>query len=257
MEKISEQESENLWQGVNMFPHREPWLINIGELKILLYADDIALIADTPEDLEKALKHASMWGDKWRMEFNAKKCGVLKIEQKKRKNEPYNLKFTLQCNKVPHIQHYEYLGTEIEDEMQNTLQHAEIRSKMQVATNKIKSALHSEHLGLRDKFHYIKENIQSHFNYGCIYWCNPAHPSPQQRTVSKDGDNYFGRNIRRAVGCMGNEYIKICILEAGMEFTETRKDIILQKLNTMATHRPSYTRYHQIPCKFSLRHMDM
>ena len=53
--------------------------INIKNKKvsILMYADDIVIIADNPQDLKKGLQIASEFGKKWRCRYNAKKTQVV------------------------------------------------------------------------------------------------------------------------------------------------------------------------------------
>ena len=54
--------------------------INIGESQIfaLVYADDIALIADSPEKLQQQLiQHVKLWCDKWRLSINTEKTQIV------------------------------------------------------------------------------------------------------------------------------------------------------------------------------------
>lgn len=44
--------------------------INLG---ILLYADDIAILSDSTENLQKILDTVSYWCEKWRLHINMKK----------------------------------------------------------------------------------------------------------------------------------------------------------------------------------------
>ena len=59
--------------------------INIGESEIfaLLYADDIALIADSPEKLQQLIQHVKLWCDKWRLSINTEKTQIVHLRKKK------------------------------------------------------------------------------------------------------------------------------------------------------------------------------
>ena len=58
--------------------------INIGESEIfaLLYADDIALIADSPEKLQQLIYHVKLWCDKWRLSINPEKTQIVHFRKK-------------------------------------------------------------------------------------------------------------------------------------------------------------------------------
>ncbi len=48
---------------------------------ILLYADDIELLSDTEEGLQKLLNKVYQWNLKWKIMFNAKKYNILHVRQ--------------------------------------------------------------------------------------------------------------------------------------------------------------------------------
>ncbi len=55
--------------------------INGIKICILLYADDIVLISDCEEDLQKMLDKVYDWSRKWRVKFNIKKSNILHVRQ--------------------------------------------------------------------------------------------------------------------------------------------------------------------------------
>lgn len=46
-------------------------------MSILLYADDIVLMAENERDMQKMLFHTNEWCKKWRMSINEKKTNVV------------------------------------------------------------------------------------------------------------------------------------------------------------------------------------
>lgn len=58
--------------------------ITVGEinLSILLYADDIAILSDSKENLQKILDTVSYWCEKWRLHINMKKSGIIHFRKK-------------------------------------------------------------------------------------------------------------------------------------------------------------------------------
>ena len=49
------------------------------------FADDIVLVAEASKELQEMLDLVGRFAKDWRMQFNAKKCGVLVVGEKKKK----------------------------------------------------------------------------------------------------------------------------------------------------------------------------
>ena len=82
--------------------------INGFNCSILLYADDIVLIAPNEESLQKMLDFIKNWCDKWRMAINADKTQVVHFRQPSSPQSDFSFRFgdsTLQI-----VQFYKYLG---------------------------------------------------------------------------------------------------------------------------------------------------
>ena len=47
------------------------------------FADDIGLIVKSDKELQEMLRVVAIYAEKWKMQFNAKKCGVLVVGEKK------------------------------------------------------------------------------------------------------------------------------------------------------------------------------
>ena len=76
-----------------------------------LFADDIALIAETREDLQKAFDLAHEYSKKWRFEFNigVEKSAVLVVGKQ---DNPH--RWTLGGRELPMTQEYKYLGVRVD-----------------------------------------------------------------------------------------------------------------------------------------------
>ena len=48
------------------------------------FADDIVLLAESDNELQNMLDVVSNYANRWKLRFNASKCGVLVVGQKKR-----------------------------------------------------------------------------------------------------------------------------------------------------------------------------
>ncbi len=86
--------------------------VHVGDSIIctLAYADDIALIADTPENLQKLLDVTYNWCNKWRFMINPSKSNV--VHYRNPPKAQTNFKFSLGTNgpKLDIVTSYKYLG---------------------------------------------------------------------------------------------------------------------------------------------------
>ena len=91
-------------------------------LSILLYADDIVLIAPTPEKLQAMLDVVTSWCRKWGMDINAKKTQILHVRNHQRPRS--NFEFRCGENALSYTESYKYLGFFIHEHLSNS-HHAE------------------------------------------------------------------------------------------------------------------------------------
>ena len=78
------------------------------KLSILLYADDIALIAKSPEDLQSMLDKLHSWCRRWRVLINTNKSKCVHFN--KTRSRAANFEFTIGLNKLETVENYKYLG---------------------------------------------------------------------------------------------------------------------------------------------------
>ena len=81
---------------------------NGERVSILLYADDIALLAESERDLQKMLDVIFHWGQNWEIKFNCNKSQVMHF-----RNDSVscsNFVFKLGDNNLQTINEYKYLG---------------------------------------------------------------------------------------------------------------------------------------------------
>ena len=59
-------------------------------VNILLYADDILLMAENPEDLQSLLNIVSDWCEKWRLSINNKKTQIMHVRKQGKRISEFN-----------------------------------------------------------------------------------------------------------------------------------------------------------------------
>ena len=84
--------------------------IEIGDfiLSILLYADDIAIIAANPEDLQLMFDTVQIWLQNWRLTLNGEKTNVIHFRSKKTPPSPHV--FYCGPTHIKRVESYPYLG---------------------------------------------------------------------------------------------------------------------------------------------------
>lgn len=84
--------------------------IQLGNEKvsILVYADDIVILANTEEDLQCMMNKIADWGKKWRVKFSGSKSNVVHFRKAGKERTSFN--FTLGNLPIQIVEKYKYLG---------------------------------------------------------------------------------------------------------------------------------------------------
>ena len=82
--------------------------IGSRKLSILLYADDVVLVAETENDLQEMLNQVTDWGRKWRIKFNNSKSKIVHYRPKNIPMTPFD--FVLSNAVIDKVCKYKYLG---------------------------------------------------------------------------------------------------------------------------------------------------
>ena len=82
-------------------------------VNVLLYADDIVLLAKNEADLQFLLLLVENWCIKWRLEVNLTKTNILHIRSRGANQSMFM--FLFDKNPVPYCQSYKYLGCSIDE----------------------------------------------------------------------------------------------------------------------------------------------
>ena len=84
--------------------------VKIGDdvVSILLYADDIALISPSEEEMQRMLNFVARWCKQWTMDINMSKSKI--IHFRKKNVDCSDIKLMLGENELQYVSHYKYLG---------------------------------------------------------------------------------------------------------------------------------------------------
>ncbi len=136
---------------------------------ILLFADDIILMAETEDDLQLLLNKLSSWCEKWQMKINAKKTQIIHF----RPNSVQRTEYTFMCGmqSLSVVDRYRYLGLMLNEHM-NMQETAKVVS--QAASRALGVLIHKykSHGGLPFAVYSKLYDglVQPILDYGAIVW---------------------------------------------------------------------------------------
>ena len=151
-------------------------------ISILFFADDIAVLAETKEDLETMLSLIYEYSMKWRCKWNYDKCGVIVFDNRDAHREEIkygNCKSKCSCgrhfsfgpNLINEVLMYKYLGAELDYKL------SFYDFKKRLITRARSNMGRVSAMGIRDGFLSVKASInlyqalvRSILEYSCEIW---------------------------------------------------------------------------------------
>ena len=140
--------------------------INGLTLNNLRYADDTAVIADSPQALQRLLNQLTAVGDRYGLKINTTKTKILIIS--KTPEPPINI--SIYGKQIEVVEKFKYLGTWISNNLDPEV---EIRSRIEQARatfNRMRSLLCNSTLSLGLRCRFTKCYVHSVLLYGCEAW---------------------------------------------------------------------------------------
>jgi len=137
---------------------------------ILAYADDIVLLAESNEELQRSIDEAHKWCNTWGMKANVEKCGVQAFGLPKNTQTP-KIKWGNFLH-FPLAKDYKYLGLSFETDMKWTKHTKKIHDAALGKLNKLKFLFRNKRLNYKLRKHLYEENIRSRMQYGNIAWAS-------------------------------------------------------------------------------------
>ena len=145
--------------------------ISLDDLHLccLLYADDIVLISDSEDKLQKMLNHFHNWCFKWQMQINISKSKIVHFRNKRVKSTDFN--FTLGDDTVDKVCSYKYLGIIFDefltfDECARTLSDASGRALSGI----ISKFKYFKDIGYHTFTKLYQTGVKPIFEYGSAIW---------------------------------------------------------------------------------------
>ena len=99
---------KELNKGIKVGPDR---------ISILLYADDMVLLAENERDLQEMLNSMSVWMSKWRLNVNVTKSKIMHFRRKRQGRSNFNFSYSNACN-IEIVDKYKYLGIYLDEHVE-------------------------------------------------------------------------------------------------------------------------------------------
>ena len=194
------------------------------KIPILLYADDIILVAEFPQQLQQMFDIAYNFSINWKFEYNTKsgKSNVMICGTRRQISQYSGWKWTLGSKTVENVKEYKYLGLELINSWGTGMFNAALERliiKTNEKANKLLNMCHYAY-GFKPKLmvHLWKTLIRPLLEYGCQVW-GPL----ISETIKKKLETMQCKFLRAILACPGASQIFVRS-ECNLELLETRID---------------------------------
>ncbi|KAH9271103.1 hypothetical protein BASA83_006645 [Batrachochytrium salamandrivorans] len=167
----------------------------------LMYADDVAVFADSEQSLLAASTAIEQWANQWEMQFGVAKCGIISFTGHLAPRLDNPLDIRLHGQLVSRVESYKYLGVLIDSK----LDHSAWLKQKRFALEHTISALHPVLANHQLTVNY-RSRIFSAVVMGKAYYelelvgGNKSHLAPLQTTINKGIRLFTGARLSTAIG---------------------------------------------------------
>jgi hypothetical protein len=209
--------------GARLILRREE---NVG---ILMFADDIALLADDQTELQKLMDLTYDYSRKWRFTFNYDKCAVVVFGNPEQKFAYGNCDSTCTCGYhwrlgtklIKQVTSYKYLGVELDQK----LSWKEFKERIASKAKKNVSAIWGMgmaygKLSVKAGINLYEALVRSVLEYGAIVW---------EGVRWEEGERIQREMGRRILKCHSKTTNESVLGELGMWTLKTRREFLMLK----------------------------
>ena len=148
----------------------------------LLFADDLAILADSEEQLRAMIGRLEQWCQLWEMKVNANKCGVMEIGVQRSEEEGWRVR--IGDGSIPVVKAYTYLGCHFTYDLDLKAM-AKHRSKVGLATlDEVRPFISNNTIPIWIRQHVLTSILIPQMLYGAELWgMNEVRCVPVQRVA--------------------------------------------------------------------------
>ncbi|KAH6585617.1 hypothetical protein BASA50_001225 [Batrachochytrium salamandrivorans] len=162
----------------------------------LMYADDVAVFADSEQSLLAASTAIEQWANQWEMQFGVAKCGIISFtgHLAPRLDSPLDIRLHEQL--VSRVESYKYLGVLIDSKLDHSAWLKQKRSALEHTISALHPVLANHQLTVNCRSRIFSAVVMGKAYYGFeLVGGNKSHLAPLQTTINKDND-VFTLNVQ-------------------------------------------------------------
>ncbi|KAH6570625.1 hypothetical protein BASA60_007605 [Batrachochytrium salamandrivorans] len=161
-------------------------LRDINPIRGLMYADDVAVFADSEQSLLAASTAIEQWANQWEMQFGVAKCGIISFTGHLAPRLDNPLDIRLHGQLVSRVESYKYLGVLIDSKLDHSAWLKQKRSALEHTISALHPVLANHQLTVNYRSRIFSAVVMGKAYYGLeLVGGNKSHLAPLQTTINK------------------------------------------------------------------------
>ncbi|KAH9267628.1 hypothetical protein BASA83_009843 [Batrachochytrium salamandrivorans] len=167
----------------------------------LMYADDVAVFADSEQSLLAASTAIEQWANRWEMQFGVAKCGIISFTGHLAPRLDNPLDIRLHGQLVSRVESYKYLGVIIDSKLDHSAWLKQKRSALEHTISALHPVLANHQLTVNYRSRIFSAVVMGKAYYGLeLIGGNKSHLAPLQTTINKGIRLFTGARLSTAIG---------------------------------------------------------
>ncbi|KAH9266409.1 hypothetical protein BASA84_001145 [Batrachochytrium salamandrivorans] len=167
----------------------------------LMYADDVAVFADSEQSLLAASTAIEQWAIQWEMQFGVAKCGIISFTGHLAPRLDNPLDIRLHGQLVSRVESYKYLGVLIDSKLDHSAWLKQKRSALEHTISALYPVLANHQLTVNYRSRIFSAVVMGKAYYGLeLVGGNKSHLAPLQTTINKGIRLFTGARLSTAIG---------------------------------------------------------
>ncbi|KAH9265070.1 hypothetical protein BASA83_011395 [Batrachochytrium salamandrivorans] len=167
----------------------------------LMYADDVAVFADSEQSLLAASTAIEQWANQWEMQFGVAKCGIISFTGHLAPRLDNPLDIRLHGQLVSRVESYKYLGVLIHSKLDHSAWLKQKRSALEHTISALHPVLANHQLTVNYRSRIFSAVVMGKAYYGLeLIGGNKSHLAPLQTTINKGIRLFTGARLSTAIG---------------------------------------------------------
>ncbi|KAH9248785.1 hypothetical protein BASA81_013530 [Batrachochytrium salamandrivorans] len=166
-----------------------------------MYADDVAVFADSEQSLLAASTAVEQWANQWEMQFGVAKCGIISFTGHLAPRLDNPLDIRLHGQLVSRVESYKYLGVLIDSKLDHSAWLKQKRSALEHTISALHPVLADHQLTVNYRSRIFSAVVMGKAYYRLeLVGGNKSHLAPLQTTINKGIRLFTGAQLSTAIG---------------------------------------------------------